>query len=77
MLAKVVSGEVFGVQGPIVARTPAWFIDFTFEQANKTYRHTIPAGWNSMLVLFMGALEVQGTTQKRAPHAIPFLKNDN
>ena len=52
MKAKVVSGDVFGIRGPIVARTPAYFIDFNFTQADKTYRHAIPAGWNSLIVLY-------------------------
>ena len=58
MKAKIVSGEVFGVRGPIVARTPAWFIDFIFNEAGKSYSHTIPAGWNSLVVLYEGQLEL-------------------
>ena len=58
MRAKVVSGSVFGVQGPIEARTPAYYIDFIFDAADKSYRHTIPAGWNSLIVLYQGSLEV-------------------
>ena len=27
--AKVIAGEVLGVKGPIEARTPTYFIDFT------------------------------------------------
>ena len=30
MKAKVVSGEVFDVKGPIVARTPTYYVDFNF-----------------------------------------------
>ena len=77
MKAKVVSGEVFGVRGPIEARTPAYFIDFNFEAANKTYRHSIPAGWNSMIVIYKGSIEVQGSTTKSAPHGISFQANPN
>ena len=58
MQAKVVAGKVFGVEGPIQCRTPAYFIDFIMSQADKTYRHSIPAGWNSMLVLYEGSVEV-------------------
>ena len=72
MQAKVVAGKVFGVEGPIQCRTPAYFIDFIMTQADKTYRHSIPAGWNSMLVLYEGSVEVQGVTVKSAPHAMNF-----
>ena len=63
MTAKVVSGEVFGVKGPIVARTPTYYIDFIFEKENTSYTHVIPQGWNSMIVLFQGSISVQNDAQ--------------
>jgi redox-sensitive bicupin YhaK (pirin superfamily) len=53
--AKVIAGEVFGVKGPIEARTPTYFIDFTLNDT-KSYDHPIPAGWNSMIIVHRGAL---------------------
>jgi redox-sensitive bicupin YhaK (pirin superfamily) len=52
MQAKVISGEVFGVKGPIIARTPTYFLDFIFDKAGTVYAHTIPKGWNSMIVIY-------------------------
>jgi redox-sensitive bicupin YhaK (pirin superfamily) len=60
MNAKVISGEVFGVKGPIVARTPTYFLDFVFEKKDTVYEHSIPKGWNSMLVIYGGSAKVQG-----------------
>ena len=60
MNAKVISGEVFGVKGPIVARTPTYFIDFIFDKSGEIYDHVIPAGWNSLIVCYAGAVRVQG-----------------
>jgi len=60
MNAKVISGEVFGVKGPIVARTPTYFIDFIFDKSSATYEHVIPAGWNSLIVCYAGAVRLQG-----------------
>ena len=55
--AKVISGEVFGVKGPITARTPTYFIDFTINAGTK-YSHVIPAGWNSLIVVHQGSLKI-------------------
>jgi len=63
MNAKVISGEVFGVKGPIVARTPTYFIDFIFDKSGATYEHVIPSGWNSLIVCYSGAVQVQGETK--------------
>jgi len=60
MKAKVVSGEVFGVKGPITARTPTYYIDFIFEKSGATYTHVIPKGWVSMIVIHSGSASVQG-----------------
>ena len=34
--AKVIAGEVFGVKGPITARTQAYFVDFTCKKIQLT-----------------------------------------
>ncbi len=52
MSAKVISGEVFGIKGPIVARTPTYYLDFHFNKKDTLYEHRIPKGWNSMLVIY-------------------------
>ena len=52
MSVKVISGEVFGVKGPIVARTPTYYLDFHFDEKDTVYEHRIPKGWNSMLVIY-------------------------
>ena len=75
MNAKVISGEVFGVKGPIVARTPTYYIDFIFEKSGATYEHVIPAGWNSLIVCYTGAVLVQGetmvdSTEKNVAHFV-------
>jgi len=61
MSAKVISGDVFDVHGPIVSKTPTYLLDFRFATAGTKYDHKIPAGWNSMLVIFEGAAKVQDT----------------
>ena len=58
MTAKVISGEVFGVKGPIVARVPTYFLDF-YMNKDKTYEHPIPKGWNSMIIVHSGSFEIQ------------------
>ena len=73
MKAKVVSGDVFDVKGPIVARTPTYYIDFHFENAGTTYSHVIPKGWNSMVVVHSGSIKVQGAdTEYQAINTIVF-----
>ena len=59
MKAKVIAGDVLGVKGPIVARTPTYFIDFEFSKKGAIYYHEIPAEWNSMIVCYKGSLKVQ------------------
>jgi quercetin 2,3-dioxygenase len=60
MTAKVLSGEVFGVKGPITARTPTYYIDFIFEKEAISYSHKIPSGWNSMVIIYEGSASIQG-----------------
>ncbi len=55
--AKVIAGEVLGVKGPIEAIVPTYYIDFTLERG-KQYDHLIPKGWNSMIVVHEGAVQV-------------------
>ena len=62
MVAKVIAGEVFGVKGPIEAKTPTYFIDFKL-QAGKEYEHPIPKNWNAMVIVHNGGFEVQGKKQ--------------
>lgn len=73
MKAKVISGEVFDVKGPIVARTPTYFIDFHFENAETSYTHVIPKGWNSMIVVHSGSITVQDSdTVYKAINAVVY-----
>ena len=53
MFVKVIAGEVFGVKGPITARTPAFFIDFVIKKG-VSYKHVIPKEWNSMILCHQG-----------------------
>lgn len=77
MTAKVISGEVFGVKGPIVARTPTYFIDFKFNTVGTKYDHTIPKGWNSMIIIYKGGAKVQDIDKAlNEVTAVPFLKAD-
>ena len=57
MVAKIISGEVFGVKGPIIARTPTFFIDFHFENLNF-YEHEIPDDWNCILFCYKGKIKI-------------------
>ncbi len=59
MTAKVISGEVLGVKGPIEAKVPTYLIDI-YLKAGREYEHPIPAGWNSMVLVHHGAIKVQG-----------------
>ena len=45
----MVAGEVFGVKGPVTARTPAYFIDLTMQEGTE-YEHVIPKEWNAMII---------------------------
>ena len=49
---------MFGVKGPIEARTPTYFLDF-FMDKGKTYSHAIPASWNSMVIVHNGSVKIQ------------------
>lgn len=62
--AKIVAGEVFGVKGPVTARTPAYFIDFNIN-AGTEYEHVIPKGWNSMIVCHSGSMYIQDNTEAK------------
>lgn len=77
MKAKIISGEVFGVKGPIVARTPTFFIDFEFPQAGAIYFHEIPAGWNSLIVCYSGSIKIQDSKIIKAVQAAPFQINND
>ena len=54
----MIAGEVFGVKGPITARTPAYFIDITINKGTD-YEHIIPGGWNCMIIVHNGSVKVQ------------------
>mmetsp|Transcript_17537 Transcript_17537/g.29581 ORF Transcript_17537/g.29581 Transcript_17537/m.29581 type:complete len:209 (-) Transcript_17537:73-699(-) len=55
--AKVVAGEVLGVKGPVTARTPAYFIDFTINKGTN-YEHAIPKEWNCMIICHSGSMNI-------------------
>ena len=76
MSAKVISGDVLGVKGPIVARTPTYFIDFEFANKDATYYHEIPAGWNSLIVCYKGSLKVQDIKELSAVNVAQFKVSD-
>lgn len=60
--AKVVAGKVFHVESPLKTRTPAYYMDFNMD-AGKLYEHIIPKGWNSMIILYQGTINVQGESK--------------
>jgi len=62
MSEKVIYGEVFGVKGTIVARTPTYYLDSHFYEKDTVYEHRNPKGWNSMLVIYQGSTKVQDKT---------------
>jgi redox-sensitive bicupin YhaK (pirin superfamily) len=57
MRAKVISGSILGVKGPIEAKVPTYFLDFYLSK-DKEYDHPIPKGWNSMVIVHNGAIKV-------------------
>lgn len=57
--ARIISGEVLGVKGVIVARTPTHYIDFLVE-AHSKYVHVVPAGWNAFIYVYNGSVKVNG-----------------
>ena len=77
MTAKVISGDVFGVKGPIVARTPTYFIDFEFAKKGAIYYHEIPAGWNSLVVCYRGSMQIQDSKVISAVQVAPFKANNS
>ena len=58
----MIAGEVFGVKGPITARTPAYFIDFVLQPGTE-YEHVIPKEWNCMVICHQGSMTLQGSTK--------------
>lgn len=48
---------MFGVQGPIEAIVPTYYIDFTLAK-DRIYEHAIPPEWNSIIIVHNGTLEV-------------------
>lgn len=54
----VVSGDVLGVTGPIIARTPTYLLDFAFTEEGVTHEHEIPADWNCIAVCFKGKCRI-------------------
>ena len=77
MTAKVIAGQVFDVKGPIVARTPTYYIDFHIHKANEVYEHEIPLEWNSMIVVYKGSLTVQNDDSVLSGvHAASFKPNN-
>ena len=62
MEAKVIAGEVFGIKGPVKARTPAYYIDIHMKKG-KAYQHIIPPKWNSMIVMYSGSASIQDDKQ--------------
>ena len=76
MTAKVVAGEVFGVKGPVTAKTPAYFIDFNIKKGT-TYEHIIPKEWNSMIVCHAGSLRIQDSEKVSKGGCCVFEINQN
>lgn len=56
--AKVISGEVLGVKGPIQAIVPTYYIDFSIVK-DREYDHVIPKKWNSIIVVHKGSFMIQ------------------
>lgn len=74
--AKVIAGKVFDVEGPIVARSPCYYIDFTMNKGSE-YVHEIPVEWNSMIIVHSGSLYVQERKQDvvKAQGCVVFERN--
>ena len=74
MTAKVISGEVLGVKGPIEPKVPTYLIDF-YLKTGREYDHPIPAGWNSMIVVHRGTIEVQDSKKVIGPGVCAVFKH--
>jgi redox-sensitive bicupin YhaK (pirin superfamily) len=58
----VIAGEVFGVKGPVEAKTPTYYIDMQIKKG-QDYEHVIPKGWNSMVVVHQGQMILQDNSK--------------
>ena len=71
--ARVIAGDVFGVKGPIEARTPTYYIDFWLDKKGDKHRHTIPGGWNVLVFIYKGKATINGSPKEYAGlHALTF-----
>lgn len=57
--AKIICGKEFGAEGSVKPTWPAQYVDFQLAKDSK-FEKVIPAGWNCLIYLFEGSLEVNG-----------------
>jgi len=77
VLVKVIAGESLGLKGPIVARTPALFLDVEL-QANTKFEQVIPKGWNSFSYVYEGEAFYGVWGEKVGTYSVAvFNKEDN
>ena len=62
------------MNGPIVARTPTYYIDFHFSKANAVYEHTIPADWNTLVIVYEGKVKVQDEVIAESVQAVQLAR---
>lgn len=75
VVAHVIAGEALGVKGPIVARTPAFYVDFDLA-AGKCFEQLIPPKWNSFCYVYEGDGVFGADERKCVKDNAVLLKND-
>ncbi len=58
--AKIICGNEFGVEGSVKPTWPAQYVDFRLAK-DSSFEKLIPAGWNCLVYLFEGNIEVNGS----------------
>jgi redox-sensitive bicupin YhaK (pirin superfamily) len=71
----VISGEVFGVKGPIEANTPTYYLDFYMKEGSS-YTHEIPKGWNSMILVHKGSFLINDSLSLKFGDCAAFALSD-
>ncbi|RKO90103.1 putative quercetinase, partial [Blyttiomyces helicus] len=60
VLVKVIAGDSLGVNAKVLTKSPIQYLDVKME-AEKTFEHTIPAGWTAFLYTLAGDIRVGGS----------------
>jgi len=73
---KVIAGEAYGTEGPIIARTPAFYMDVSMNEKSK-YSQKIPSGWNVMCYVLSGKAVFGSNKKEGKEYSAVLIKNDD